>query len=78
MQQRPEWRYVGSVFGDPDLAVINRDAVDAVWRAFVGETGARDQLIRTVGRRDPLSPPTTDLATMPARWRTGTMMSACA
>jgi hypothetical protein len=47
MQQRPEWRYVGSVFGDPDLAVINRDAVDAVWRAFVGETGARDQLIRS-------------------------------
>ena len=45
MQQRAERRDVGGLLGHRDLAVADRDAVDAVRRARVGQAGARDQLI---------------------------------
>ena len=45
MQQRPERRDIGRFLGHRDLAVADRRAVDAVWRAVVREAGAGDQLV---------------------------------
>ena len=45
VQQRAERRDMRGLLVHRDLAVADRDAVDAVRRARVGEPGARDQLI---------------------------------
>ncbi len=75
----------GGFLGDRHLAVADRDAVDAVRRARMGQAGARDQLVgggevaeRRRPHAEPLSCCRTVVAAMPANARTGTMMSECA
>ena len=45
MQERAEWRDVRGFLAHRHLLVRDRDTVDAVGRAHMGEPGARDQLI---------------------------------
>ena len=82
MQQRAERRDMRGLLAHRDLAVADRDLVDAERRPLVGEAGARDQFIgrgqiahACRGRACRRRHARTSAPRMPASARTGAMMS---